>query len=82
MLIFRDSDKSSNLDADHLEAITSYDFNVSHFNPPDQSVIYEFGKEIFFIIKQKGRKSNTDKTLIKFFKSLVIMASGVSTMFL
>ena len=34
-----------------------------------------------FIIRQKGRKSSSDKTLVKFLKSPAIMASGISTKF-
>ena len=59
--------------------MTNYDFNVSHSNPQDQKFIYEFGKEMKFDIKQKGRKSNRDKTMIKLLKSPAIMASGIST---
>ena len=33
MLIFRDSNKSFNLNGDLLKTITEYDFNVSHSNP-------------------------------------------------
>ena len=57
MLLFRDSNKSFKLDGDLLEAITNYDFNVSHSNPKDQKLIYEFGKEMNFNNKQKGRKN-------------------------
>ena len=82
MLTFRDSNKSLKLDRDLFESMTKYDFNVSHFNPKDQKLIYEFGKEIKFNIKQKGRKSNRDKPLTKLLKSPAIMASGFSTKFL
>ena len=65
-----------------LETMTHYDFNVSHSNPKDQKLIYEFGKEMNFNFKQKGRKSDRDKSLIKLLKSSAITASGISTMFL
>ena len=65
MLTFRDSKKSFRIDWDLLETMTNYDFNVSHFNPNDQKQIYEFGKEMNFNIKQNGRKSDRDKSLIK-----------------
>ena len=78
MLTFRDSNKSFKLDGDLLELITNYDFNVSHSNPKDQKLIYELGKEMNFNIKQKGRKSDRDKSLIKLLKSPAIMASGTS----
>ena len=83
MLLFRDINKSFNLDGDLLETMKNYDFNVSHSDPEDQKLIYEFGKEINFNIKQKGRKSDRDKSMIKLLKSPAIMASGVSnTIFL
>ena len=83
MLTFRDSNNPFKLDGDLLETITNYDFNVSHSNPKDQKLIYEFGKEMIFNIKQKGRKSDRDKSMIKLLKSPAIMASGISkTMFL
>ena len=43
---------------------------------------YEFGKKINFNIKQKGRKSVTDKSLIKLLKSPAIMANGFLTIYL
>ena len=82
MLTFRDSNRSFELDGDLLETMTNYDFNVSHSNPQDRKLIYEFGKEMDFNIRQQGRKSNTDKSMIKLLKSPAIMASGISTIFL
>ena len=76
MLTFRDSNKSFKVDGDLLETITNYDFYVSHSIPKDQKLIYEFGKEMNFNIKQKGRKSDRDKSMIKILKSPAIMASG------
>ena len=58
MLIFRDSNISFKLDGDLLETMTKYDFNVSHPDPKNQKLIYEFGKEMNFNIKQNGRKSD------------------------
>ena len=83
MLLFRDSNKPFKLDGDLLETMTNYDFNVSHSNPKDQKLIYEFAKEMNFDFKKKERKSDRDRTLIKLLKSPAIMASGVSnTIFL
>ena len=82
MITFRDSNKSFKLDGDLLESMTNYDFNVSHSNPKYQKLIYEFGKEMNFNIRQKGRKSDRDKSMIKLLKSPAIMASGVTTIFL
>ena len=52
MLTFRDSNKSFKLDGDLLAKMTNYDFNVNHANPQDQKLIYEFGREMKFDIKQ------------------------------
>ena len=81
MLLFRDSNKSFKLDGDLLEAMTNYDFNVSHSNPKDQNLFYEPGKEMNFNIKQKGRKSHFDQSMIKLLKSPpAILASGISNL--
>ena len=83
MLTFRDTNRSFKIDGDLLETMTNYDFNGSHSNPKDQKLIYEFGKEMIFNIKQKGRKSDRDKILIKLLNSAAIMASRISnTIFL
>ena len=77
MLAFRDSNISFKLDGDLLETRANCDFNVNHSNPKDQKVTYEYGKEMNFSIKQKGQKSDRDKSLIKILKSSAIMASGI-----
>ena len=85
LLTFRDSNKSFKLDGDLFERMTNYDFNVNHANTQDQKLNYEFGKEMKFDIKQKGRKSNRDRSPKSLLKSpsLLVSASGVSnTVFL
>ena len=83
MLIFRDSNKSFKLEGDLLETMTNYDFNVDHSNQQDRKLIYEFVKEMNFNIRQKGNKSDRDKSIIRLLRSHRIMASGVSkTIFL
>ena len=83
MLIFRDSNKSFKLEGDLLETMTNYDFNVDHSNQQDRKLIYEFVKEMNFNIRQKGNKSNRDKSIIRLLRSPRILASGVSkTIFL
>ena len=77
MLIFRDTNKSFKLDGDLSEIMTNYDFNVSYSNPKDQKLFYELAKEKTFIIRQKGRKSERDRTHIKLLKSPAFMASGI-----
>ena len=39
-------------------------------------------KKMKFHIKQKGRKSDRDKSVIRLLKSPAIMATGISTKFL
>ena len=82
MLIFRDGNKSFKLE-DLLETMTNYDFKVDHSNQQDRKLTYEFVKEMNFNIRQKGKKSNRDKSIIRLLRSPRIMASGVSkTIFL
>ena len=78
MLIFRDSNKSFKLDGDLLETMTYYDFNVVHSNQQDRKLIYEFVEEMNFNTRQKGNKSNRDKSIVRLLRSPAIMASGVS----
>ena len=83
MITFRDSNKVFKLDGDLLETITNYDFNVNHSNQKDRKLIYEFAKEMNFDIRQKGNKSDRDKSIVRLLKSPKIMASGISkTIFL
>ena len=83
MLIFRDSNKSFKLDGDLLETVTNYDFNVDDSNQQDRKLIYEFAKEMNFNIRQKGKKSDRDNSIVRLLRSPAIMASGVAkTIFL
>ena len=79
MLTFTASNKSFKFDGDLLETMKNFDFNVSHSIPQDQRLIHEFGKEMDFNIRQKGRKCHGDKSLMKLIRSPAIMASGIST---
>ena len=81
MSIFRDRNKSFKLDGDLLETMTNYDFNVDHSNQQDRKLIYELAKEMNFNNKQKGNKSERDKSIIRLLRSPRIMASGVTTIF-
>ena len=78
MTTFSDSDKSFKLDGDLLESMTNYDFNVDHSNQQDRKLIYELANELNFNIKQKGNKSDRDKSITRLLKSPAIMASGIS----
>ena len=82
MLIFRDSNKPFKLEGDLSETMTNYDFNVDHSNQQDRKLIYELVKEKNFNIRQKGNKSDRDKSIIRLLRSPRIMASGVTTIFL
>ena len=81
MFNFRDSNKSFKLDVDLLDTKKIYDFNVTHSNPKNQKLVYEFGKETNYNFRQKGRKSNRDKSLIRILKSPAIMASETAKIF-
>ena len=58
--------------------MTNFNFN-GHSNPQDQKIIYEFGKEMRFDKRQKGRKSARDKSRINLPNSLAAMDSEIST---
>ena len=75
VLTFRDSNRSFKIDGDLLETMVNFDFNVSNSNPQDRKLIYDFGKEKIFYIRQQGKKSNRDKSMIKILKSRAINAS-------
>ena len=81
MLIFKDTIKPFKLDGDLLKTITNYKINVDHSNRQDRKTTNEFGKEMKFVIKQKGRPSNRYKSMIKLPNSPGFIASGVSTIF-
>ena len=78
MLTFRDTYRSFELDGELSKTMTNYKFNVDQSNPQDRKIIYELGKEWKFDIKQIGRPSNRDKSMIKLNNSPAIMASGIS----
>ena len=81
MVTFRDTNKSFELDGYLLKTKTNDNFNVGHSNLQDQKTYLEFGKEMKFEIKQKGRTSDRDKCLLKLLESPAIMSSGTSTVF-
>ena len=65
MLTFTDTIKSFILLGDILKTMTNYDFNVDNSDPRDRKVNFEFGKEMKFTTKQKGRKSPRGESVIK-----------------
>ena len=82
ILTFRDGNKSFKLDGDLSEAIRNYYFIVDHSNQQDRKLICEFGKEMKFDIRQKGRKSDRDRSVIRLLKPPGMMASRIPTILL
>ena len=68
-LTFRDSNKSSKLDGDHLKMMANFNINVNQSNPQDQKLVYEFGNEMNFDINWVGRKIRSDKSFAKLLES-------------
>ena len=60
--------------------ITNKNYNVDLANLSDKKLMYNYAKEMNFDLKAIGKKSTTDRTLIKLLKSsgLMVSASGVS----
>ena len=82
MLTFRDIIESFKLDGDLLKTMTNYEFNNGHSNLQDRKINREFAEEMNFNIKNIGRKSPRDRSIVELLKSPAIMASGFSTKFL
>ena len=83
MKTFRDSNKSFRLEGDLLKTITNYKFNADHSSPQDKKLIYQFAKEVNYVIRSTGRPSISHSSFVKILESPVIMASDVSkTIFL
>ena len=77
MLIFRDTDKKFELEAELLKMKTNKNYNVDLANLPDKKLMYEFGKEMYFDEKALGNKSVRDKSLIRLLQSPAIMAGSL-----
>ena len=54
MIVFRDSNKSFELEGDLLKLITNYKFNADHSSPQDKKLIYEFAKEMNYDTKTRA----------------------------
>ena len=78
MLTFRDTNKTFRLEGDLLKVMTNYKFNVDHSNQQDRKIIYEFAKEMKYDVKSTGRPGVRHSSMIIFFESPAIMASGIS----
>ena len=76
MLTFRDTNKVFKLEGDLYKVITDYKFNVDHSNKQDRKIIYEFGKEMKYKLKNKGRPSIRHSSMIRLLNQPAIKASG------
>ena len=81
-LIFRDTSKSFQPNGDILKTITIYIFNVGHSNLQDRKIIRELAEEMNIDIRNIGRKSPRERSIVELVISPAIMALGVSTRFL
>ena len=83
MLTFRDTKKVFKIEGDLYKVMTDYKFNVDHSNKQNRQIIYEFGKEMKYKLKNKGRPSIRHNSMIRLLNQPPIMASGFSkTIFL
>ena len=76
MLTFRDTKKVFKLEGDLYKVITDYKFNVDHSNKQNRQIIYEFGREIKYKLKNKGRPSVRHNSMIRLLNQSPITASG------
>ena len=83
MLTFRDTKKVFKIEGDLYKVITDYKFNADHSNKQNRQIIYEFGKEMKYKLKNKGRPSIRHNSMIRLLNQPPIIASGFSkTIFL
>ena len=83
MMTFRETKKVFKLEGDLYKLITDYKFNVDHSNKQNQQIIYEFGKEMKYKLKNKGRPSIRHNSMVRLLNQPPIKASGFSkTIFL
>ena len=54
MIVFRDSNKSFELEGDLLKLIANNKFNADHSSPQDKKLIYEFAKEMNYDTKTRA----------------------------
>ena len=78
MLIFRDTKKVFKIEGDLYKVITDYKFNVDHSNKQNRQIIYEFGKEMKYRLKNKARPSIRHSSMIRLLNQSPIEASGFS----
>ena len=76
MLTSRDTNKVFKLEGDLYKVITDYKFTVDHSNKQNRQIIYEFGKEMKYKLKNKGRPSIRHNSMIRLLNQRPITASG------
>ena len=76
MLTFRDNNKVFELEGDLYKVITDYKFNVDHSNKQNRQINYEFGKEMKYKLKNKGRPSIRHNSMIRLLYQSPITSSG------
>ena len=81
LLTIRDTGTQFELKGYLLKMITNESYNVDLASLSDKKSRYDFAKEMYFDIEAWVNESTQDRTLIRFLKSLCIMASGISTIF-
>ena len=80
LLTFRDSNKQFELKGDLLKMITNKNYIADLASLSDKKLMYDFAKEMNFVLKAHCNKSTRDRTLTKLLKSpgLMVSAAGVS----
>ena len=78
MITFRNTKKVFKIEGDLYKVITDYKFNVDHSNKQNRQIIYEFGKEMKYKLKNKGRPSIRHNSMVRLLNQPDIMASGIS----
>ena len=76
MLTFRDTKEVFKIEGDLYKVITDYKFNVDHSNKQNRQLIYEFGKEMKYKLKNKGTPSIRHNSMIRLLIQPPITASG------
>ena len=79
LLTFRDTDKKFELNGDPLKKITDKYYNLDYAKLPDEKIMFEFAKEMYFDEWALGDKSSRDQPLVGLPQSSALMASGIST---
>ena len=83
MLTFRDTKKVFKIEGDLYKVITNYIFNVDQSNKQNRQIIYEFGKEMKYKLKNIGKPSIRHYSMIRLLNQPPITSSGFTkTIFL